>query len=129
MAADAGIAIGVTTSRELDADVAEQEQWMPPSQAGLCANRVAAIGRVASRNLKAGDLVRESHIRRNTLIKRGDTVTVRCLVGGAVISLQAEARAVGGEGETIEFRKQGERDAFRATVTSRGEAVVDLNRK
>ena len=112
-----------------DADVAEQEQWMPPSQAGLCANRVAAIGRVASRNLKAGDLVRESHIRRNTLIKRGDTVTVRCLVGGAVISLQAEARADGGEGETIEFRKQGERDAFRATVTSRGEAVVDLNRK
>ena len=44
------------------------------------------------------------------------------------ISLTAEARADGTTGETIEFRKPGERQTFKATVTGPGEAVVDLSR-
>jgi hypothetical protein len=40
--------------------------------------------------------------------------------------MQAEARADGADGDTIELRKPGERDTFRATITGRGQAVVDL---
>ena len=52
----------------------------------------------------------------------------RCLVGGAVITLQAEARSDGALGETIQFRKHGERETFPAVITGRGEALVDLAR-
>jgi flagella basal body P-ring formation protein FlgA len=110
-------------------DVIEAEHWLPPSQAAQTVNRVSAIGRIATKRMKAGEVVREKSIRREVMIKRGDLVTVRCLVGGAVIALQAEARAEGGEGDTIEFRKQGERDTFQATITGRSEAVVDLTRR
>jgi flagella basal body P-ring formation protein FlgA len=109
-------------------DVEAAERWLPPSQAALAVDRIEAIGRVAAKSLKAGDLLREGHIRRDTLIKRGDLAVVRCLVGGIAISLRAEARGDGAEGDLIEFRKQGERDTFLATVTARGEAVVDLAR-
>lgn len=112
-----------------EADLEKSEQWLPPSQANLVSNHVAAVGRVAGKTLKAGEVLRDKNIRRENLIKRGDLVKVRCLVGGVAISLQAEARADGAEGDTIEFRKQGERDTFLATITGRGEAVVDLSRK
>ena len=52
---------------------------------------------------------------------------VRCIVGGIVISLEAEARGHGAEGDTIELRKLGERDTFIATVTGPHAAVMDLN--
>jgi len=112
-----------------DADVQKSEQWLPPSQANLVSNHVMAVGRVAGKNMKAGEVLRDKNIRRENLIKRGDLVMIRCLVGGVAISLQAEARADGAEGDTIEFRKQGERDTFLATITARGEAVVDLSHK
>jgi flagella basal body P-ring formation protein FlgA len=78
--------------------------------------------------LSEGDALREQHVRRETLIRRGDLVIVRALVGGSVLTMQAEARASGSEGDTIEFRKIGERDTFLATVTARNEAIVDLQR-
>jgi flagella basal body P-ring formation protein FlgA len=66
--------------------------------------------------------------QRVLVIKRGQLVTVRCLVGGVAISLQAEARAEGSLGEVIEFRKTGERDAFVATITGPNQAVINLGK-
>src|SRR6185503_1184356 len=109
-------------------DVSVAEAWLAPSQAAQNPTRIVSIGRVATKSLKAGETLRESQLHRSVLVKRGDPVMVRCLVGGVAISLQAEARADGGEGDTIEFRKAGERQSFLATVTSRGEAVVDLKK-
>ena len=112
-----------------EADIVKSEQWLTPNQAALIANQENVVGRIAARNMKSGELLRESSVQREILIRRGDLVIVRCLVGGVAISLQAEARGDGGEGETIEFRKQGERDTFLACVSRRGEAVLDLSRQ
>lgn len=112
-----------------DADLETVQQWLSPPLAAMTVHRVAAVGRVAVRSMKAGEVLREKHIHRETLVKRGDLVIVRCLVGGVAISLQAEARSDGGEGDVIEFRKQGERETFLATVVSRGEAVLDLAKR
>ena len=103
------------------------EQWLSPLQAQLTCDPGLAVGRLAERRLKAGDVLREKNVRRPTVIERGERVIVRCLVGGVVISLQAEACADGAPGEMIEFRKLGERDTFLATVTDGGEAVIDLS--
>jgi flagella basal body P-ring formation protein FlgA len=113
----------------IEDDLETAESWLPPSEAMMIAPRVSAIGRVLDRAIKAGDVIRLRDLQRETLINRGDLVTVRCLVGGVAISLQAEAKADGSQGEAIEFRKSGERDTFLATVTGRNEAVVDLARQ
>jgi flagella basal body P-ring formation protein FlgA len=110
----------------IDDDLETAESWLPPSEAMMMAPRVSAVGRVLDRGIKAGDVIRVRDLQRETLINRGDLVTVRCLVGGVAISLQAEAKADGSQGDAIEFRKSGERETFLATVTGRNEAVVDL---
>jgi flagella basal body P-ring formation protein FlgA len=112
-----------------DADIVNSEQWLTPAQAALVAPQSNVAGRIAAKNMKAGEVIREANIQRQTLIERGDLVIVRCLVGGVAISLQAEARSDGSQGEAIEFRKQGERDTFLACVTRRGEAVLDLSHR
>ena len=60
------------------------------------------------------------------LLDRGDQVVVRCLVGGAAISLKARAESAGGLGESIELRKGRERETFTAIVTGPGEALIDV---
>jgi len=105
-----------------------QRQWLPPSQAALACPLVKAVGRITTRNLRAGELLRSTDLMKQMLISRGDLVTVRCLVGGVAITMQAEARDKGAIGDRIEFRKKGERENFTATVTGPAEAVVDLSR-
>ena len=63
------------------------------------------------------------------MIKRGDRVIVRCIVGGIVITLEAEARSDGAIGDDIELKKIGERESFIATVSGSRAAVLDLQNK
>ncbi len=110
-----------------DDDLAVEARWLPPTAADRLPTLVEAVGRVASGRLRGGSVLRKADIARQFVIKRGDRVMVRCIVGGVVISLEAEARGDGAEGDTIELRKLGERDTFIATVTGPHAAVMDLN--
>ena len=103
-----------------------RRDWFSPMQAERLCLPAEAGGRIASRSLEAGLVLREQHARREKIVERGDRLNVRCLVGGVVITLQAEACEDGAEGETIECRKLGERQRFAAVVKGRGEATVDL---
>jgi flagellar basal body P-ring formation protein FlgA len=111
-----------------EADVESAMQWLTPAQQALVADPASIAGRQAATRLRVGEMLRDQHLRRETVIRRGEQVIVRCLVGGAVIALQAEARSDAAIGETTDFRKLGERDTFLAVVTGRGEAIVDLSR-
>jgi flagella basal body P-ring formation protein FlgA len=111
-----------------DEDLAAEARWLPPSHAAQMSSRVQAVGRVADTRLKAGDALRATHIKREHVIRRGDRIMVRCLVGGVVISLEAEARTDGAKGDRVELRKHGERNTFMATATGPGAAVIDLSR-
>ena len=101
-------------------------RWITPIQASTLCGFVEAVGRVAGMPLKAGDVLKKKHVKRDVLVKRGDRVIVRCLVGGVVISLDAEARSDGADGDPIELRKLGERSTFMATVSGPGAAILDL---
>ncbi len=109
-------------------DLSVEARWLTPSQAGTYSTLVQAVGRIAAIDLPAGEQLRSRHLKRTVLIKRGDRVMVRCLVGGVVITLEAEARSDGAEGEQLELRKLGERQTFFASVTGPGAAVLDLTR-
>ncbi|MEE8155579.1 MAG: flagellar basal body P-ring formation chaperone FlgA [Phycisphaerales bacterium] len=108
-------------------DLAVESRWLPPSASARVATLVGAIGRVASGRLRGGSVLSKKDIAREFVIKRGDRVMVRCIVGGIVISLEAEARGNGAIGDRVELRKLGERDTFIATVTGPHAAVMDLN--
>jgi len=112
----------------LDADCATERRWITPIQASTLCGYVEAVGRVTNMQLKAGDVLKKKHVKREVLISRGDRVMVRCLVGGVVLSLEAEARSSGTEGETVELRKLGERNTFMATIVGPRAAIVDLSR-
>lgn len=112
--------------RESDLEV--KEEWLPPHQPTVVTSVHEAVGRFAVVRLREGELIRTTQLRQEMLVERGEQVIVRCLVGGSVISLQAEARSDGADGETIEFRKLGERETFLATVTGRKEATLNLSR-
>ena len=105
-----------------------ESRWLTPIQAGTMCSLVEAVGRVAGTSVKAGEPLKTKHVKRELLIKRGDRVMVRCLVGGVVISMEAEAKSNGAEGEQIELRKLGERDTFFGTVAGPGSALIDLSR-
>lgn len=110
-----------------ESDLQLNERWMPPSEASLTTELRDVIGRVSAKHIKVGEPIHHNAINRRTLVRRGDPIIVRCLVGGTVISVQAEARGDGSEGDLIECRKKGERDTFFATITAPGEAIIDLS--
>lgn len=102
------------------------EAWLTPSQRSIRLQTVDVVGRVPVAPLRKGTLFRSRDIRSVQLVDRGDPVVVRCLVGGAAISLKARAESAGGLGERIELRKGRERETFMAVVTGPGEAIIDM---
>ncbi len=109
-------------------DCLVEQRWVSPLQASTHSSLIEAVGRVADSPLKAGDVLKKKYFKREVLVKRGDRVVVRCLVGGVVISMEAEARGDGLEGEKVELRKIGERATFFGTVAGPGSVIVDLAR-
>ncbi len=111
-----------------EGDVEGQLEWLAPPAAASVLRREELSGLVTTVRVKAGEPLTRSHLAAPVLVKRGDPVMVRCIVGGLVLSLKAEARTEGVEGQAIEVRKLGERQTFLATVTGAGEAVVEVGR-
>ena len=109
-------------------DVSTTIEWQTPSSARLFDTSPALINQIAVRNLREGDLLRPRDLQPERVIKRGDRVKVRCLSGGVVIALEAEARGDAGIGEEVELKRFGERDTFYATVSAPGEATIDVQR-
>jgi flagella basal body P-ring formation protein FlgA len=109
-------------------DLDVTREWLAPPVAAMLASPASIQGGVASRTLHEGDVVRSRDVAGPTLIHRGDRVFVRCLSGGVVITLEAEARSDAAEGEPVELRRLGERSTFSAIAAARGEAVLDLGR-
>ena len=109
-------------------DLSVEARWLSVTQSRAASNLVHAVGRVTVTTVKAGEALRRRQLRSQDVIKRGDRVMVRCLVGGVVISLEAEARSGGAEGDRVELRKLGERTTFFGIATGPGAAVMDLKR-
>jgi flagella basal body P-ring formation protein FlgA len=107
-------------------DVRQASLWLTVRAASNVVPAAEAEGRHVVRRVMAGEFLTSQDLRSLVVVKRGDRVMVRCLVGGVAISVPAEAQQDAGRGETIEMRKPGERTSFLATVTAPGEATVDL---
>ncbi len=108
-------------------DISVSPQWIAPSESRLLAANVA--GMHASRNIDKDEVIRSRDIRGEVLIRKGDHVKVRKMVGVCVISMDAEAVDDAAAGETvmlcrIGLRGRRDRTSFPATVTGPGEAIL-----
>ncbi|MFW6059099.1 MAG: flagellar basal body P-ring formation chaperone FlgA [Phycisphaeraceae bacterium] len=95
---------------------------LPLNDVSLVADQQAAS------TMNTDDYVYASDVRSPILIQRGELVTVRCLSGNLVLRTVGRAAEDGAMDEVIRIRNEGSRETFRATVTGRLQAVVQLDK-
>lgn len=111
-----------------DADLTSAICWLPPADRARVVRPGAAGGRALAIGLRAGEPLLDSRLEKQLLVKRGDRIIVRSIVGSLAVSVDAVAQSDGREGELIECVRVGtsgrSKSSFNALVTARGEAVV-----
>ena len=112
-----------------EVELTSEQQWVSAGAAIHIPSLIEAVGRIATSKIKEGTTLKRQQIRRQFVVKRGDRVIVKCIVGGVVITLEAEAKSDGAIGDDIEFKKIGERETFIATVSGSRAAVLNLRNK
>jgi len=88
------------------------------------ASPVSIVGKVARRNIVAGERFTPGLIAEPTDIQKGDEVHVRVMEGLAWLSLDAVARSSGRKGDTILVYNPSSGRNFRAVVLEKGEVAV-----
>ncbi len=111
-------------------DLATTTRWMRPSERAASVTAKAVQGQALAVNVKSGTPLLREQVERELLVRKNDRIVVRTLVGSLAVSIDAVAQEDGREGEQIECIRaatKGRRDktTFTATVTAKGEAVVD----
>jgi len=83
-----------------------------------------AIGQEAAAGMRAGDILFARKVKAPVMVKRGELVTVRCLVGGLVVRTVGKAAEDGSLNDVITVRAERNGGRFFAVVTGRGEAAI-----
>ncbi|MCB9838827.1 MAG: flagellar basal body P-ring formation protein FlgA [Phycisphaeraceae bacterium] len=123
----------VSATRELrpgeaiaEGDLVEAQQWIAPDGSVPIAGARQALGMRAKRKIAAGSTIRADQLEPPIACERGDLVKVHCVSGGIVVKAWARALGKALEGEHVELRMTGSEKTFRARMTGRGVAVMDL---
>lgn len=86
----------------------------------------AAMGMVARRPIRAGDVIRTTQLTAPLAVHKGETVRVRAANSAIAIVTSGEALANGRVGEQIRIRNGSSDRIIRARVTGTGQAEVML---
>jgi flagella basal body P-ring formation protein FlgA len=84
----------------------------------------AVIGQAVSGTLRTGDTLTAASVEAPRLVRRGDQLVVRCVVGNLVIRLNGVAMSDGGRGQVIHVRNASSRETFLARVIGAHEAEL-----
>ncbi|MEO6434221.1 MAG: flagellar basal body P-ring formation chaperone FlgA [Tepidisphaeraceae bacterium] len=76
-----------------------------------------AIGQLAARDLKAGDVLMPNDLAAPALVGKGDFITVSVIVGTAQVETVARALEGGARGEVIRATNEATKDVYRVVVT------------
>jgi flagella basal body P-ring formation protein FlgA len=111
------------------ADVATSPEWLPPSEAQLIADAAEVVGRRPTRSISKDEIIRSRDVRGESIVRKGDRVKVRKMIGACVVSMDAEALTDAAQGEVVMLSRIGlrgrrDRTSFAATVTGPGAAIL-----
>lgn len=84
----------------------------------------AVIDQAASGTLRPGDALTAASVEAPRLVRRGDPLVVRCVVGNLMIRLTGTAMDDGGRDAVIRVRNTSSRDTFLARVLGPQEAEL-----
>lgn len=82
------------------------------------------LGQQASRYVRQGSPVFADSVRSARLVKRGELVTVRCVMGGLMVRTVGRATRDGAMDEVIPVRNEGSRETFAARVVGRRQVTL-----
>jgi flagellar basal body P-ring formation protein FlgA len=85
-----------------------------------------AVGMVAKRALRAGQVIRQSDFARQELVARNEAVTISYEVPGVTLSIRGQALEPGGQGDLINVLNVQSKKTLQATVTGRGRVSVGI---
>ncbi|MFA9479000.1 flagellar basal body P-ring formation chaperone FlgA [Phycisphaerales bacterium AB-hyl4] len=108
----------------VDGSVRVREVYVSTDRGQPLDDRRLVEGQRAAAVLREGAVVYPEHVRSPVLVRRGELVTVRALVGGLMVRTVGRATEEGAEGEVIQIRNEGSRESFFATVTGRREVLI-----
>jgi len=66
-------------------------------------------------------------VRSPVLVRRGELVKVRCMVGSLMLTTEGRAREDGQKGQLIQVRNEASRENYTVQVTGRREVFVRIN--
>lgn len=89
-----------------DATLAWEWRNLAQLEPGLLVGEEAALGKVAARNVTAGDLLREADVRTAPLVHQGDPVELVLGRGGVEVTLRGIARQDGARDQIISVRNE-----------------------
>ena len=120
----------VVAARDLKADLAleaaavrvETREEVPA--AGFATTVEEVAGKATRRAIAAGTALRSEWLEPAKVVRRGDTVQVEAVRGGARLQMECVAEASGAIGETIPIQNPVSKHSFPARVESKGKVVV-----
>jgi len=83
-----------------------------------------AVGQEATASMGGGEILFARKVKAPIMVKRGELVTVRCLIGSLVVRTVGKAAENGSIDDAIQVRAESTGKTFSAVVTGRGEAVM-----
>ena len=85
------------------------------------------LDQVAASRLTEGDVVMPDHVTAETLVKRGEMITVRAIAGQVVVRTVARATEDGVLDQRIRLRHDRSRETFTAVVVGRRSCVLRVD--
>ncbi len=105
-------------------DVEIQEVYLSELLRTPATDLQAVVGRVANSAVTKGQVVYASEAARPELVKRGDRLVVRCVVGGLVVKISARAIEGGAMDDVITVANVDSNERLRVRIVGTREALL-----
>ena len=103
-------------------DCEVDHRWISPTLEFATADDMD--GAIARSALKPGDIIEKRQVEPPIVVKRGDSVAVRCVTGSIIAKVTARALGDGRDGDRVKFEPVNGGRRFFATVNGAGRAVL-----
>lgn len=110
------------------ADLKLERREVDNRHAGYLSSLEEIVGQMAVRQLRSGEIVLASQLKRPRLVRRGDQVTLRMGTTSVQVRARGEALADGAAGERIPVLNLSSERVIEGVVKSTGEVIVGAHK-
>ena len=107
-----------------DDDVVLRKLQIDADLRGVIIDRNHMVGKVAVRNLIAGQPLRQSDVTAPKLISRGQSVTITSTAGGLIVTMKGKALSNARAGDRVWVQNQSSNKRVEGEVTPEGAVLV-----